>query len=614
MEIKKNIFKFIFLTVCVTLFSACNDSDDGSTPPDIGIKPNFSATVLTSVRGFVFDENNQALAGATIFAGTKTTQTNEQGYFEVKDVQLTKDISFILAEASGYFRGIRTWKGQAGGEEMVKLKLLPKTIVGSFSNTAGGTAFTADGASLIFPANGVVTSSGAAYTGDVNVAMKWLNPASDNILLEMPGDLRALNTDGGMIGLVTYGMLAVELTSASGDLLKVAPDKTVEMRMPIPAALQAAAPKDMPLWFFDETKGLWIEEGVSQRVGNDYIGNVKHFSFWNCDVPYNFVYFKSKFVDSKGNPLSGAAVRLTDKDVQNRQSYSYTDLNGMVSGYIPKRANMVMEVYSDVMSKECLIYSKPFTTTTQDVDMGIITIDNTNTKETVIIGSLLDCGGGNVAKGFVVYSQGMNTNMAKVVDGKYKFTVFTCSESPFSIRLVGRDDNAVKEGSLTLTVPMAGVEFEAPTITACDEINHIKLLLDGKNYTLSQNFHAYIWDRVEGGINYSSISLNGSYYGSADEDQIGANITWNCPTNATAGTFDMQVGDNGGSYYYDKEMGEAVFKSGKVTLTSVVRNAGVNNIIIIGTYQGVIQNFGTPVVEKNISGSFYYNGPLIVPS
>ena len=41
----------------------------------------------------------------------------------------------------------------------------------------------------------------------------------------------------------------------------------------------------MPLWYFDEQKGMWVEEGVATKQGNQYVGTVNHFTDWNCDIP-----------------------------------------------------------------------------------------------------------------------------------------------------------------------------------------------------------------------------------------------------------------------------------------------------------------------------------------
>ncbi len=55
-------------------------------------------------------------------------------------------------------------------------------------------------------------------------------------------------------------MAAVELTGTSGELLQIATGKKATLTLSIPSSLAASAPATIPLWFFDEAKGLWKEE------------------------------------------------------------------------------------------------------------------------------------------------------------------------------------------------------------------------------------------------------------------------------------------------------------------------------------------------------------------
>lgn len=116
----------------------------------------------------------------------------------------------------------------------------------------------------------------------------------------MPGDLRGISTDGSLKTLTTYGMAAVELTGALGELLQIAPGQKASLTMPIPVAILSNAPATIPLWSFDEAKGLWKEEGQAIKTGSNYVGDVSHFSFWNCDVPNNYVQFNCTVKNSDG--------------------------------------------------------------------------------------------------------------------------------------------------------------------------------------------------------------------------------------------------------------------------------------------------------------------------
>ena len=143
---------------------------------------------------------------------------------------------------------------------------------------------------ISLPSNSVVNvATDAPYTGTVNVAVHWIDPTAVDLDQIMPGDLRGIDETGSLKGLKTFGMTAVELTSASGELLQIASGKKATLTMPVPPALLSNAPSSIPLWYFDEINGLWKQDGTATKTGNTYVGDVSHFSFWNCDQPGDYV-------------------------------------------------------------------------------------------------------------------------------------------------------------------------------------------------------------------------------------------------------------------------------------------------------------------------------------
>ncbi len=82
---------------------------------------------------------------------------------------------------------------------------------------------------------------------------------------------------------MSFGMMAVVLESTSGEKLQIAKDKSAKLTIPIPSSIQSSAPASISLWYVDEQTGLWKEEGTATKNGTSYVGDVKHFSFWNAD-------------------------------------------------------------------------------------------------------------------------------------------------------------------------------------------------------------------------------------------------------------------------------------------------------------------------------------------
>lgn len=88
-------------------------------------------------------------------------------------------------------------------------------------------------------------------------------------------------------------MVGAELFDDTKQALQIASGYTAQITFPIPGPLAATAPANIPLWYFDETNGMWKEQGNAQVQGGNYVGNVSHFSFWNCDYPATLVQLEA---------------------------------------------------------------------------------------------------------------------------------------------------------------------------------------------------------------------------------------------------------------------------------------------------------------------------------
>ena len=61
--------------------------------------------------------------------------------------------------------------------------------------------------------------------------------------------------------------------------------------MPAPAN----GPSSIPLWHFNETYGIWVQQGIATKKGTIYEAEVNHFSTWNLDMEINAVELIVKF-------------------------------------------------------------------------------------------------------------------------------------------------------------------------------------------------------------------------------------------------------------------------------------------------------------------------------
>jgi hypothetical protein len=454
----------LLLAVClsVIIYSCKKDSDSNSVTP---IKPDLSIKKITTVTGFVTDENNAPLAGVQVKAGDKENTTDEYGYFAINEVSLPEVAGFVKAVKTGYFDNYRTFTANEEHATFVRVKMLPKKEAGVVEATAGGSVTSTDWVKITLPANAVVVADGgAAYTGQVHINVQKIDPTNAGELITLlPGDGRATDKDGYLKLLKAYTGIAIELTGNSGQRLQVAPGKQAAISMPIPASVYALAPASIALWSLDESKGLWKQEGEAIKTANAYEATVSHFSFWSGAVGYPLVNFAARVVNTTAQPLANVPVIITVANQPVNAGYSqfaWTDANGYVNGAVLANTSLVASVLTP-----CNIsaYSHSFATTNIDVDLGSIT-GNLGQSTVTISGTATDCNNAPVTNGYIqTYDNGFY-NRINIVNGNFSFTGLACTNTVVHVVAVNKaanQQNTPQELTLTAGLNNLGA------LTAC---------------------------------------------------------------------------------------------------------------------------------------------------
>ncbi len=444
----KTIKNYLRLLAVTMLFFSCQKNLSYEVfIPDPVIPADLSTKVNSSVSGFVTDENNLPVLNASVKAGIATTTTNRFGYFEIKNVQVVQTAAVVTVTQPGYFKGIKTYIAPQDKAAFFRIKLLPKINAGTIAAATGGTATTANGLSVTLPENAVVkVSTNSAYSGNIKVAAKWIEPTAADLNSIMPGDLRGIDLNNGLKILTTYGMAAVELTTDGGDLLQIAPGKKAKLTIPLSAGVSAAAPSSIALWSFDEANGLWKQEGIAQKTAAGYVGEVSHFSFWNCDVPANYVQFNCTLKDTAGHALSFLQTKISVLSNPNSAGYGWTDSSGYVGGAIPANTALKLEVFS---SNTCgtAIYSQTFSSTNVNVTLGTIMITVPAAQVSTITGTVTNCTNAAVTNGRIfVYSSSGYNSYGLGATGAFSFTKLSCS-LPENVAVIADDLTGLQQST-----------------------------------------------------------------------------------------------------------------------------------------------------------------------
>jgi uncharacterized protein (TIGR02145 family) len=430
-----------------------------------------------SAIGVVRDEQGNAVPMALVksaFSLHQTT-TDSNGVFFLNNFIVYDKLGFITIEKPGYFKGSRSFLPLQSGASRLEIQLLHRTLSGTFNSTSGG-QITAGSLQINFPSNGIVQANGQPYTGTVNVFSRALDPSSQAMFDQMPGELLGGMNDSLRI-LQSFGMAAVELFGNNNEPLQLASGQNATLRFTIPAGLMNEAPETIDWWSFDEEAGYWKHEGIAQKQGNEYIGQASHFSWWNCDVPENFVELVGEVFDFNNVPISDALVNVDTESLGTGRVY--TNQQGIFSGRVPR--NQVINISFSIICIESndwvFVFDEDLQIFEEDIN---INISGLLSDRFPITGAVLDCNSQPVQFGYVK----LNSQVFLTNNGQ--FTIQVCNQAPYVLTGVDAGDPQSLKESLPLTVQVTAQGGNAGNLIACNEIVGDLIDIDGNVYQTVQ--------------------------------------------------------------------------------------------------------------------------------
>ncbi|MCF6130167.1 Ig-like domain-containing protein [Flavobacterium sp. AS60] len=416
---------FLALTFVSVAFISCDPSDtNGSSQNDDTFAQNFGNSVSKDFIGQVVDIDNHPIQNAEIKIGSSTVQTDVNGVFIINGAAVHEKFAYITATKAGYIDGSRAMV-PTSGKNNVRIMLIANTPLQTIQSGVDSEVALPSGTKVAFDGE-FQDENGNAYSGTVSVSMFHLLPSDENIDKLMPGMLYAQTKTNEEAVLETFGMLNVELRGSAGQKLNIELGHKAEITMKIDDSQTATAPNTIPLWYFDEYRGYWKEDGVARKIGNNYVGEVSHFSWWNCDVFSSVVSLTITIVDINGNPLSNVGVGLV-VNATNFNSYtSFTDNQGQITGMIPANQTLTLNVFDICGNPSFTTQIGPFTANTV---LPTITYESSSTQAVKIEGSFVKCDGTLVTNGYVMLFNGSHLLISELDSGNYSFSTLACSSS-----------------------------------------------------------------------------------------------------------------------------------------------------------------------------------------
>ena len=324
------------------LLTACG-GDDASAPATGTENPQ---APNSTVAGTVLDTaTGKPVGGVTVKSGTQTATTDNDGRFTVPVAAGTRTV--LTFNKAAYAENVVVTHAVAQQTTNVTAQLLPVAASGVVDPAAGGSV-TVPGSSarVTLPAAALARADGLPISGAVTVSVTPIDPAVNPAY--MPGDFRA-RTTAGLSSIESYGAMTVTLADTTGARVNIATGKSATVRIPL--STRGTPTNSIPLFWFDATKGEWVEEGTATLAGTApnqyYEGTVTHFTTWNADQYVNTVNITGCLKDESGAAVANARI-VTDGIDYSGTASAITDAAGNFVVPMKRQANGTVTAQSGV--------------------------------------------------------------------------------------------------------------------------------------------------------------------------------------------------------------------------------------------------------------------------
>jgi len=257
--------------------------------------------------------------------------TDENGLYEMIGVDTT-DTFYLRVSSAEYVVDVERHVANGETDRVLNLNILPIDYSTTFAATDPinmGESAEATVNIVEIPASTLETADGNTPSGDITATITVIDPS---LYVEaMPGLYTTSNSETGDIEPIeSFGAFSLTLTDADGNDLDLVEGTNATVRIPLASGV-TNPPATIPLYYFDESTALWIEEGEATLTTIDgalfYVGTVSHFTTWNADQVYNTVELLGCVVDTEGLPVANVQV-LSEGTSYIGRSSAYTDAEG----------------------------------------------------------------------------------------------------------------------------------------------------------------------------------------------------------------------------------------------------------------------------------------------
>jgi PBP1b-binding outer membrane lipoprotein LpoB len=278
------------VTVIVTDESGNQDSQSAtlSIIDQASLNDNFTFSIQVS------DSSGRALQGADVSVNNQVMVSDSSGSASYVGIKQT-ELMIVKASKEGYITQAYQYSfNTAQDSATVNLVLQPLNENPKIHDASAEIEHneTLLNTKLILPANSFIDPAGNPVAGDIEIRVTPIDVRS--VGGAFLGGAQGLSASGQSVMLISAGMADFQF-SQNGQSLQLAEGIEANIEMDLVQTQGDdgrvyTAGDQIPLWWFDETTGFWIEDGYGtiqtsniSATGLKLVAAVKHFTTWNWD-------------------------------------------------------------------------------------------------------------------------------------------------------------------------------------------------------------------------------------------------------------------------------------------------------------------------------------------
>lgn len=303
---------------------------------ELGVNNPICQQGMATQEGRIIDSKNKAVPDVTVEIAGCTVTTDKNGVYKFSNIPSSSRTSVNFSK-KGYMEHSEIIKINNITSNFIETSLDENLYSWSYDSQDGSSGTNLEIASNI----DYLTQDGSNYTGKINIYYSQKDTTTPEGRDIFPGDYKGKDSNGIIVSLVSYSLMVIELKDKNNNALTISEPITINVRN-----INATKDEVIPLWYYNQDKGIWIEDGSAYRDENGiYICEIPHTGTWSLNKPIEteMGLYKGKIVDEDQNPITN--VRLHAKGKNWISQDLSTDENGEFKIYVVPNETFTLSAY-----------------------------------------------------------------------------------------------------------------------------------------------------------------------------------------------------------------------------------------------------------------------------